>query len=262
MSPDFLHNHRQFGDLILIVATEQGIEPALIEKDYWIMQSLYGLQQLGLAFELKGGTSLSKGHGLIDRFSEDIDIRIEPPADPPVMTGRNHNKPAQVEGRKAFYDHLARTIVIDGIITVERDMDFDDIPYYRGAGIRLAYASRNGSVKGLKDGVLLEVGFDDVAPNEPREISSWAYDYAASRVEILDNRARAVACYIPRLHPGRKTAGHLDQVPPAAGDGRLPGELHAPLLRRLLPAPGQDRPGFHWHAGLSRPQGQALPDGR
>jgi predicted nucleotidyltransferase component of viral defense system len=96
MSPDFLHNHRQFGDLIRIVATEQGIEPALIEKDYWIMQSLYGLQQLGLAFELKGGTSLSKGHGLIDRFSEDIDIRIEPPANPPVMTGRNHNKPAQV----------------------------------------------------------------------------------------------------------------------------------------------------------------------
>ena len=40
MSPDFLHNHRQFGDLIRIVATEQGIEPALIEKDYWIMQSL------------------------------------------------------------------------------------------------------------------------------------------------------------------------------------------------------------------------------
>jgi hypothetical protein len=208
MSPDFLHNHRQFGDLIRIVATEQGIEPALIEKDYWIMQSLYGLQQLGLAFELKGGTSLSKGHGLIDRFSEDIDIRIEPPANPPVMTGRNQNKPAQVEGRKAFYDHLARTIVIDGIITVERDMDFDDIPYYRGAGIRLAYASRNGSVKGLKDGVLLEVGFDDVAPNEPREISSWAYDYAASRVEILDNRARAVACY----HPGYTLVEKLQAI--------------------------------------------------
>ncbi len=28
-------------------------------------------------FELKGGTSLSKGFGVIHRFSEDIDIRIE-----------------------------------------------------------------------------------------------------------------------------------------------------------------------------------------
>ncbi|MEA2882414.1 MAG: hypothetical protein QOH32_1670, partial [Bradyrhizobium sp.] len=42
-------------------------------KDYWIMHSLYGLQKLGLIFELKGGTSLSKGFKIIDRFSEDID---------------------------------------------------------------------------------------------------------------------------------------------------------------------------------------------
>ena len=175
MPPDFLHNHRQFGDLIRIVGANEKIEPALVEKDYWIMQSLYGLQQLGLAFELKGGTSLSKGYGLINRFSEDIDIRIEPPADPPVMTGRNHDKPAHVEGRKAFYDRLAQTIVINGITAVERDTAFDDIRQYRSGGIRLAYASKNGSVEGLKDGILLEVGFDDVTPNEPRDISSWAY---------------------------------------------------------------------------------------
>ena len=189
MAPDFLHNHPQFADLIRIVADDQGIAPALVEKDYWIMQSLYGLRQLGLTFELKGGTSLSKGYGLISRFSEDIDIRIEPPANPPVMTGRNHDKPAHVQGRKDFYDRLAQAIVIDGIISVERDTAFDDTRYYRGAGVRLTYANINGSVEGLKDGVLLEIGFDDVSPNQPRDISSWAYDYAAGRVEILDNRA-------------------------------------------------------------------------
>ena len=53
------------------------------------MHSLYGLQQLGLTFELKGGTSLSKGYQIIDRFSEDIDIRIEPPPERKVATGRN-----------------------------------------------------------------------------------------------------------------------------------------------------------------------------
>ncbi len=42
--------HPQFADLIQIVADEQGIAPALVEKDYWIIQSPYGLQQLGLAF--------------------------------------------------------------------------------------------------------------------------------------------------------------------------------------------------------------------
>jgi predicted nucleotidyltransferase component of viral defense system len=34
---------------------------------------LYGLQQLGLQFERKGGTSLSKGCGFIERFSKDVD---------------------------------------------------------------------------------------------------------------------------------------------------------------------------------------------
>lgn len=208
MPPDLLHNHPQFADLIRIVADDQGIAPALVEKDYWIMQSLYGLQQLGLTFELKGGTSLSKGYGLISRFSEDIDIRIEPPAEPPVMTGRNHDKPAHVQSRKDFYDRLAQTIVIDGITSVERDPAFDDLRQYRSAGIRLAYASINGSVEGLKDGVLLEVGFDDVAPNEARDISSWAYDYAASRVEILDNRALGVACY----HPGHTLVEKLQAI--------------------------------------------------
>ena len=51
----------------------------LVEKDYWIMHCLWGLQAQGFQFELKGGTSLSKGFGVIHRFSEDIDIRIEPP---------------------------------------------------------------------------------------------------------------------------------------------------------------------------------------
>src|SRR6267378_6511147 len=102
MPLDFLHNHPQFPDLIRIVAEEKGIAPALVEKDYWIMHCLYGLQQLGLKFELKGGTSLSKGHKIINRFSEDIDIRIEPPHDRDVKTGRNQDKPPHVESRKAF----------------------------------------------------------------------------------------------------------------------------------------------------------------
>ncbi|WP_312949412.1 nucleotidyl transferase AbiEii/AbiGii toxin family protein [Agrobacterium sp.] len=39
-----------------------------------------------MAFELKGGTSLSKGYRIINRFSEDIDIRIEPPKGMEVNT--------------------------------------------------------------------------------------------------------------------------------------------------------------------------------
>jgi len=43
----------------------------------------------------------------------------------------------------------------------------------------------------------LELGFDDVTPNNKKDISSWLYDYAADKVSIVDNRAKAVACYDP-----------------------------------------------------------------
>lgn len=67
MPTDYLHNHRDFTALIRIVAEQRGIDPALVEKDHWIMHCLYGLQRLGLTFQLKGGTSLSKGHTVIER---------------------------------------------------------------------------------------------------------------------------------------------------------------------------------------------------
>jgi hypothetical protein len=196
MPRDYLHNHADFAGLIRIVAGEKSIDPALVEKDYWIMQCLYGLQKLGFEFELKGGTSLSKGFRIIDRFSEDIDIQIHPPPGRNAKTGRNQNKPAHIQSRKEFYDWLATNIRIDGIVSVERDAEFDD-DLYRSGGIRLHYANTTDRVPGLKDGVLLEAGFDTVAPNHPKTIGSWAYEYAATKVGIIDNRTVDVACYDP-----------------------------------------------------------------
>ena len=98
----------------------------LVEKDYWIMHCLWGLQAQGFQVELKGGTSLSKGFGVIHRFSEDIDIRIEPLHGMDVKIGRTHDKPAHVESRRAYYDELAARISIPGIDHVERDTQFDD----------------------------------------------------------------------------------------------------------------------------------------
>ena len=194
MSVDYLRDHSEFEDLIRIVAEEKGIDPALIEKDYWIMHCLHGLQKQGYTFSLKGGTSLSKGLKIINRFSEDIDILIEPPAGRYVKVGRNQDSAVQIKTRVDFYDWLAQTIKIDGISTVERDVTFDDKPNYRSAGIRLNYNGRSAPLEGLRNGVLLELGFDVVAPNTPRDISSWLYDRAASMVEIIDNRAKAVPC--------------------------------------------------------------------
>jgi hypothetical protein len=197
MAADYLHNHPEFADLTRIVAEEKGIAPALVEKDYWIMHCLYGLQQLGLKFELKGGTSLSKGYGIIQRFSEDIDIRIEPPPELHVKTRRNQTKHVHVESRRKFYEWLVKTIKIDGVEKVARDPAFDGTHLFSG-GIRLSYKSITPLVDDLREGVLLEAGFDTVTPNTPKNISSWAYDHAASKIDIIDNRAKAVLCYDPR----------------------------------------------------------------
>ena len=50
----------------------------LIEKDWWVVQTLRLISQMDIAKHIvfKGGTSLSKAWGLIDRFSEDIDLAI------------------------------------------------------------------------------------------------------------------------------------------------------------------------------------------
>lgn len=194
---EFLHERRDFDQLLAIVANDRGLDPMLVEKDYWIMHGLWGLQAQGFLFELKGGTSLSKGFGVIHRFSEDIDIRIEPPVDMDVKTGRNQDKPAHIASRQAYYDELAKRINIPGIDSVERDTFFDD-EKMRSAGIRLSYSPRAATLAGVKDGILLELGFDDTAPNRPVTVSSWALDFAIDRgVQVIDNRAVDVPCYAP-----------------------------------------------------------------
>lgn len=219
------------------------IDPALVEKDYWIMHCLHGLQRLGLRFELKGGTSLSKGYQIIDRFSEDIDIRIEPPEDQDVKTGRNHLKEAHIRGRKDFYDWLARTIKINGITRVERDREFDNKDLF-SAGIRLHYESIAEPIEDLRDGVLLEAGFARVTPNAAKDISSWAYDYAVGKVDIIDNQAKAVACY----DPGYTLVEKLQTISTKFRKQQETGELPSDFMRHY----------YDVHSLLRRPEVQAF----
>ena len=207
--PEYLHDHKEFVSLINIVAEEKGIDPELIEKDYWIMHVLYGLKTQGFQFELKGGTSLSKGYKLIHRFSEDIDIHIKPPAELGINENPNNCKESNVQKRKEFYDSLTKQINISGIFSVERDTAFDDPKCYRSGGIRLHYKNVVNTIAGIKEGILLEAGFDDITPNSPLSISSWAYDRVIeANVGIIDNRAIDIICY----HPGYTLVEKLQTI--------------------------------------------------
>src|SRR5260370_20079612 len=86
-----LFEHPDFEQAILQAVEhfrEQGLRPAIIEKDYYVTEALRIISaKIGDKVIFKGGTSLSKGWNLIRRFSEDIDLFLDPLAFlPPLGT--------------------------------------------------------------------------------------------------------------------------------------------------------------------------------
>lgn len=74
-----LDQHQELlADAIRATSEYYHIAPVYIEKDYWISKILQQLSQSRYAgcTVFKGGTSLSKGYGLINRFSEDVDVAV------------------------------------------------------------------------------------------------------------------------------------------------------------------------------------------
>lgn len=63
--------------LIEKTAAEHRIPSSMVEKDIWICWLLGNLFSMPVNMSFKGGTSLSKIFGLINRFSEDCDITID-----------------------------------------------------------------------------------------------------------------------------------------------------------------------------------------
>ena len=74
-----LHSDKKtFKNAILISSQALNIMPVFIEKDYWISLVLKRLSESKYVDSVvfKGGTSLSKGFKLINRFSEDVDLAV------------------------------------------------------------------------------------------------------------------------------------------------------------------------------------------
>ncbi len=69
----------EFGPTLDAAAERLGISSTAVEKDYWVSEVLRVLAA-GFAddFVFKGGTSLSKGYRIVERFSEDVDVLVLP----------------------------------------------------------------------------------------------------------------------------------------------------------------------------------------
>ncbi|QVL33037.1 nucleotidyl transferase AbiEii/AbiGii toxin family protein [Telmatocola sphagniphila] len=67
-------------DLFRESARSRGLTAAIIEKDFWVcwtLKRIFSLPELPSGLLFKGGTSLSKVFGIIDRFSEDVDLSFD-----------------------------------------------------------------------------------------------------------------------------------------------------------------------------------------
>ena len=67
----WLHENREeFFDAVNLAAEKYNVLPTVVEKDYYVTMILRGLSSRLDYVVFKGGTSLSKCHKVIKRFSE------------------------------------------------------------------------------------------------------------------------------------------------------------------------------------------------
>ncbi len=140
-----------FADSITEAARRLRLTRAFVEKDYWVTQVLRTLHLLFPGgFLVKGGTSLSKGYGIIDRFSEDVDILVVRYADHSAASAETRllGMTAGVAGALGLAWETARDPGRGGEAS-------------RGDVLRYPVTGRDpGLDTGIRtDGVLLETGF-------------------------------------------------------------------------------------------------------
>jgi predicted nucleotidyltransferase component of viral defense system len=110
------------------VCTQTGAQLNLsevaVEKDFWVcwtLQQLYALPEWGECLTFKGGTSLSKGWKLIERFSEDIDIVIDRSAlgfggeDAPDKATSNKQRKKRIKALKESCQQCVRENILPGL---------------------------------------------------------------------------------------------------------------------------------------------------
>jgi hypothetical protein len=167
-----LFEHEDFSQAILRAAAHFDLSEQFVEKDYYVTEILRVVAaEIGDAAMFKGGTSLSKGWGLITRFSEDIDLFVNPNAfEPPP--GKNKldrilkELSTEVEKHPALTWLRAEGETISGL----------------GRSDLFAYPSRFDALPGIRAAVRFEPGIQSgTFPSEEVPITSLLGQYLAEQ---------------------------------------------------------------------------------
>lgn len=146
-----LFEHPDFEQAILQAEEhfrDRKIRAAIIEKDYYVSEALRVIAGTGHDKVIfKGGTSLAKGWNLIQRFSEDIDIFLDPAAFEPALGKRGIDRELK-KLRDAIAQHPALTFV---------ESESQTIGGF-GRNDRFSYKQRFGGPGEVINRVLVEAG--------------------------------------------------------------------------------------------------------
>lgn len=155
-----LYEHPDFEQAIIRAADHfrsRGLRESIIEKDYFVTEALRIIEkEAGEKVIFKGGTSLSKGWSLIQRFSEDIDIFLDPSAFDPSL-GKNAIDRELKKLRQGIGRHPAFQFV---------EKESQTIGGF-GRNDRFEYPQRFAGTGDIRNRVLIEAG--TASGNQPTE---------------------------------------------------------------------------------------------
>lgn len=181
------------------------IDPAMVEKDWHVTQVLAFMANLnleGFKIVFSGGTSLSKAHGLIKRFSEDIDFKVITVEDFP-------NKKTLSNFKNAVVDALEKAgFPIDRESLMARDEN-------KFFSIDLNYNSQFAPAAGLRPHVQIEISVNQPKlPTIERSVQSLFSTIAGSPSEV-----DAIDCIDPVETAADKLSALVWRIPKQVSDG-------------------------------------------
>ncbi len=154
-------NSQDFYDTLLAVGHHLNTSPAIVEKDYYVTMFLQSLAKRVPNLLFKGGTSLSKCHKIINRFSEDIDLTLD--ADNQTQGNKRSLKYEIIE----VCNELGLELMNESEIRSRKDYNRYEIKY-----------PIHFETAGIKQHLLVETVFMVKAyPDEVKTASSMIYDF-------------------------------------------------------------------------------------
>lgn len=157
------------------LAIELGTKSAYLEKDWYAVQLLKHIfdsqAELNCDLVFTGGTSLSKGYKMLDRFSEDIDFL--------VLDSAEHNKTSRSNFKRALVDlvdsHQTFTYVKDSLKASDKNRSFEFLVRYPSM-----FPSSN-----IREGLKVDVQFlHPHLPTVDNQITSTVSQYQKASAEL------------------------------------------------------------------------------